>query len=314
MRLKYLYTQRLGEWQASTLDHDRSAHRVDGAHLKAQCKKGYLLETFADGTQLRRYKKEGEGTGIIFKVWQAQEVAYRRDLHQEDPLGDANWAGAGNIRSVIDIPFSHGTLAINSAEPNAFNQEDIVTFRRMVAVLSEGFRRMDDLLQLEQRNQELDAHRESLEKQVEERTQSLNRALEGAEQARDSIDAILKSIVDGVIVTDAYSRVLMMNRAAEDLLGVRISELINRQIDYAFDDAELRKRIRELMEDVRSGGGPYNSMEFEWGDRRLQIRPSMVQDRRNQDQGSVLLVHDIAGSGMKENNEAEPFIKQQVKP
>jgi len=68
---------------------------------------------------------------------------------------------------------------------------------------------------------------ENLETMVEERTKELNRALYDTEQARDKIDGILKSVGDGLIVTDLYNRVILMNRAAEDLLGARLSEVIN---------------------------------------------------------------------------------------
>ncbi|MBW1861324.1 MAG: HAMP domain-containing protein, partial [Deltaproteobacteria bacterium] len=44
---------------------------------------------------------------------------------------------------------------------------------------------------------------------------SLNKALADTEQARDKIDGILRSVADGLIVTDIYNNVVLMNKAAE---------------------------------------------------------------------------------------------------
>jgi len=98
-------------------------------------------------------------TEVLRRIGEGGEVAYRRDLNTKDVYGEreriaADWGE--RIRSVVDIPFSHGTLAVNSTEPNAFSQEDIELLQEMAQVLSEGFTRMEDLQSLEQRNQELE--------------------------------------------------------------------------------------------------------------------------------------------------------------
>ena len=60
------------------------------------------------------------------------------------------------IRCIIDIPFSHGTLALNHTEPDAFSDEQVELLRDLAGTLDEGFRRMEDLEALEQRNQALE--------------------------------------------------------------------------------------------------------------------------------------------------------------
>ena len=52
------------------------------------------------------------------------------------------------MRAVVDVPFSHGTLAVSSSRPDAFSAEDIAVLQELAAVLSEGFRRMADLGEL----------------------------------------------------------------------------------------------------------------------------------------------------------------------
>jgi len=56
---------------------------------------------------------------------------------------------------VVDVPFSHGTLALNSLQPNAFTDEHIAVLKEMCAALSEGFRRMESLRDLEDTQSQL---------------------------------------------------------------------------------------------------------------------------------------------------------------
>ncbi|MEW6756057.1 MAG: ATP-binding protein, partial [Candidatus Latescibacterota bacterium] len=51
----------------------------------------------------------------------------------------------GPVRSVLDVPFSHGTLAVNSPAPNAFSARDVEALQALAEVLSAGFGRLDDL-------------------------------------------------------------------------------------------------------------------------------------------------------------------------
>ena len=86
-------------------------------------------------------------------------------------------------------------------------------------------------------------YKEHLEKEVKERTADLRSALAQAEESRERVDTILKSVADGLIVTDRHNHVLLMNRAAEDILGIRFSETVNRSIQYAIEDKTLREKI-----------------------------------------------------------------------
>jgi PAS domain S-box-containing protein len=95
---------------------------------------------------------------FIVAIRDQGQPAYRRDLDQEDLHGEAAGLAAvyGHpVRSVLDVPFSHGTLAINSPRPDAFSEADIAAVDRVTGVLSEGFRRLEDLKALEIKEQQL---------------------------------------------------------------------------------------------------------------------------------------------------------------
>lgn len=98
--------------------------------------------------------------GPVPMAWKAQRFLYRPDLHIEDPYRERSWADHHPIRPVrcvLDVPFSHGTLALSSHEANAFAAADIQTLTAIAGILSEGFRRLDDLDALERRTAEAEA-------------------------------------------------------------------------------------------------------------------------------------------------------------
>lgn len=94
----------------------------------------------------------GVGTEILVGFWQDQQIVYRRDLDQDDLYNEAEMLRAyigAHIRSVVDVPFCYGTLAVSSTEPHAFDEVDLDILRDLAGAMDEGMRRKDDLKRLE---------------------------------------------------------------------------------------------------------------------------------------------------------------------
>lgn len=89
------------------------------------------------------------GAGTILDFWKGKEVVYRRDLSQQDPYNERVYLG--KARSVVDVPFAQGTLAVNSFEPNAFSDDDIDLLQEMAGLLEFGYRRIDEIHRVEVR-------------------------------------------------------------------------------------------------------------------------------------------------------------------
>ncbi len=77
-------------------------------------------------------------------------------------------------------------------------------------------------------------------KQAEE---TVRESLALAEEARDNVHAVFKAVADGLIVTDINRRVVLINRSAEKLLGIRSDRAINRTIAEVVAPLELREQI-----------------------------------------------------------------------
>ncbi|MBN1196018.1 MAG: PAS domain S-box protein [Candidatus Aminicenantes bacterium] len=100
-----------------------------------------------------------------------------------------------------------------------------------------------DITHFRQLQEELENHRKSLERLVKARTRELNKALRDSETNRDRIDTILKSVSDGLMVTDVNGYIILMNTRAEEYLNLHFAECINRKIGDVLYQASLIKLI-----------------------------------------------------------------------
>ncbi|MFH1567197.1 MAG: ATP-binding protein, partial [Gemmatimonadota bacterium] len=153
------------------------------------------------------------GSRTIAGFWRGGEAVYRADLRAEDRYGERDLVQrllGTPVLAVLDVPFSHGTLAMNSAQAQAFSAEDIAVAQELAAVLSEGFRRAEDL------------RRVSAE--------------------RERLLVTLRSIGDGVITTDRQGRVLLVNQVTEALTGWTQEEARGRPLAEVFRIANEHTR------------------------------------------------------------------------
>ena len=124
---------------------------------------------------------------------------------------------------------------------------------------------------------------------------SLNSAVTDAEQGRDKIDGILKSVADGLIVTDIYNNVILMNHAAEELLGVRYKDVFNQPIDFSIKEKTLREKVRETLDKKITG----HQFDFELQSddsehpKIMRARTSVIFDSETNETGIVTIIHDV---------------------
>ncbi len=165
-----------------------------------------VVDTRSENDQVAAYTitNEGEwhyhstlGSPLVIKFWREGQVVYRPDIDRDDPYDERR--GFDRVRCVIDVPFSHGTLAASSEVPHAFSSEDIEVLQELATALSDGFRRKDDLEALETRNRELEAEIAERERR-EKRQQALLKVRERIWQMRSAahIDAVLSAVVEGL--------------------------------------------------------------------------------------------------------------------
>jgi len=150
---------------------------------------GSSQENPPEGTQLR---------GIaVYEAWQNKQTVYRRDLDVEDSYNERKYLRktyGRDIRSVLDVPFSYGTIAINSIEPDAFSQRDIELLEAFAGVLSEAYVRYTDVMERRRAEEALQKAHDELELKVAERTAELVIARERAEESDQLKSAFLSTM------------------------------------------------------------------------------------------------------------------------
>lgn len=147
------------------------------------------------------------------------------------------------------------------------------------------------------RTAELSEANVQLTSEIAERTlaqMALSQALEDSRRDREKLDGILRSVSDGLVVTDYQLAVLHMNAAAEKLLGIPLEKALGQPLDRLSGVTTFPTKVRGLLANTRSshvfdfelpGTDPRHPRVFEARFSRLESD----QDRP----GAILLIHDV---------------------
>jgi PAS domain S-box-containing protein len=159
------------------------------------------------------------GTGFSGQVLEQDRVVVDNDLTGQEDFAVPSFRDE-HFRSIAMAPMHArgriiGILSVMSNEPHRFDQE-VVDVLRVVA----------DTVGVALENARLYA-------EMSEQTQRLS--------------AVLHSTLDGIIATDADSRISMVNNAAEDLLGVPAPALIDMPLREAPIDSHIRTQLLKAL-------------------------------------------------------------------
>jgi two-component system nitrogen regulation sensor histidine kinase GlnL len=108
---------------------------------------------------------------------------------------------------------------------------------------------------------------------------------------------ILTGIIDGVIVTDADNRVLIWNRAAEEMTGIAGADAIGKSVNTALSD---NPAVVGLIEKTIASGRSYSDYEADLVVKHGPLRPvglvtSVLMDNDGMPLGVILTVRDQSG-------------------
>jgi PAS domain S-box-containing protein len=107
-----------------------------------------------------------------------------------------------------------GVLVLTHPQPNRFRRERIQLLETVGAQMAQAI------------------HNAALYHLITEQAEQLGNTLRAAQEEASKRQAILESIAEGVMVADARGEVIMMNAAAERILGLRREEVLGRPIRH----------------------------------------------------------------------------------
>ena len=123
-----------------------------------------------------------------------------------------------------------------------------------------------------------------LARQVDERSRVLGR--KGHEQ-----EAVLASMVEGVLAVDLQERVISLNRAAAELIGSPQADVPGRSLQEVLRNADLRRFARQALESEK----PLEDdiVLHGQGEKILRVRGTALRDAAGRSGGAVIVLHDI---------------------
>ncbi|MHB1587364.1 MAG: ATP-binding protein [Acidiferrobacteraceae bacterium] len=139
----------------------------------------------------------------------------------------------------------------------------------------------------------------TLEMAVEERTLKLKERTERLEEERERWRVTLLSIGDGVIVTDRFARVALMNSEAEGLSGWTVAEAEGRALSEIlplFQEStgvQIEGAVFAAEGEIRKFGGEALLKTRDGHERRLVVSSAFIRDPGGRTIGAVSVLRDV---------------------
>lgn len=120
--------------------------------------------------------------------------------------------------------------------------------------------------------------------QLDERISTIN-------QQRNEQDAILGSMVEGVIAVDSASSILQINHAAAQLVGTRPDSVIGRSLHEVIRNREIHQLIDRSLNEGKPTVG--ETLYHGASERLLQVHVSALRNMDGESIGALMVLNDI---------------------
>ena len=122
--------------------------------------------------------------------------------------------------------------------------------------------------------------------------QQLGSRINTITENKNQMQAILSSMIEGVMAVDADGRIISLNRAGADFLDVEQLKAVGRNIEEIVRNPELQQFVQNALQ-----GKDLSVMADVFimnnGERFLQLHGTSLTDRKGQRNGAVIVLHDI---------------------
>lgn len=135
-----------------------------------------------------------------------------------------------------------------------------------------------------------------LARSLNKMAEQLQERLHSLVQQRNEQEAILASMVEGVLAIDAQERLLNLNRAAADLFGIEATEARGHPIQELIRNTDLHRFIAKTLRTQET-----QVEEILFQERSIQLRGSILSDSRGRGIGVLIVLNDITQMRKLEN-------------
>ncbi|MCY4438942.1 MAG: HAMP domain-containing protein, partial [Deltaproteobacteria bacterium] len=125
-------------------------------------------------------------------------------------------------------------------------------------------------------------------------TEDLKHTNSELDQRRQYMETLLANITAGVISVDRFGRVTIVNKAAEQTLGIEAADVLHRQYEDALRTVELQPLL-DVIEQVKGGMGVERVVRLGGPDssRTLMTAAASLQDDSGNTLGIMVFMEDI---------------------
>lgn len=119
----------------------------------------------------------------------------------------------------------------------------------------------------------------------------LDRTIRSLTREKGEREAILASMIEGVVAVGLDGRILRVNRAAGTILGVAPSEATGRTIEEVIRHPELQALVKTVLETDELAEDEI--VRREDGEQFLQVRCTRLRETDNREMGALLVLNDV---------------------
>jgi two-component system phosphate regulon sensor histidine kinase PhoR len=130
-----------------------------------------------------------------------------------------------------------------------------------------------------------------LAKALNEMARQLNARIDTITEERSQIQAILSSMIEGVLAVDSDEHIVSCNKAAAELLGIDADKSHGLSVEEAIRNPQLQRYIKNTLENKQAA--ETECFILNDGGRFLQLYGSALIDSKGNSSGAVLVLHDI---------------------
>ncbi|MFO7983656.1 MAG: ATP-binding protein, partial [Desulfuromonadales bacterium] len=109
---------------------------------------------------------------------------------------------------------------------------------------------------------------------------------------RNEQEAVLSSMVEGVLAVDTEERIMRMNRAAAMLLAVQHMDVKDRPIQEVVRKADLQRFVTRTLQSRRQVEGDL-SLNLNGEERHLQAHGTVLRDAAGHEIGALVVLNDV---------------------
>lgn len=131
----------------------------------------------------------------------------------------------------------------------------------------------------------------SLAETLNQMAEQLDERIRTVTHQRNELEAVLASMVEGVIAVDSEERILSINRAAGEMIGSSPTKLVGRSIQEAIRNTALQEFVSRALSAAEAIEGDV-VLERE-GQKFVQAHGALLRDASGNSVGAVVVLNDV---------------------